>query len=99
MASVAVAATAFVANIDFQTTSILGIDFQTTSILQRSAVPQSCSAEVRRGPPGGPEEGGERYQHFEEIVGALRAQFFRSELMHIGFLMIFEVFASGASFP
>ena len=39
MASVAVAATAFVANIDFQTTSILGIDFQTTLILQKSAVP------------------------------------------------------------
>jgi hypothetical protein len=38
-----------------------------------------------RGPPGSPEEGGEHYLHFEEIVGARRAQFFRSELMHIGF--------------
>jgi hypothetical protein len=37
------------------------------------------------GAPGGPEKGGEHYQHFEEIVGALRAQFLRSELMHIGF--------------
>jgi hypothetical protein len=47
--------------------------------------------------PGGPEEGGKRYQHFEEIVGALRVQFFRSEFMHSVFLMIVEVFASGAS--
>jgi hypothetical protein len=38
------------------------------------------------GAPRGPEEGGDRYQHFEEIVGALRAQFFRSELMRIGFI-------------
>ena len=36
-------------------------------------------------PPGGPEEGGERYQHFAEIVGALRAQIFRSELMRVVF--------------
>jgi hypothetical protein len=49
------------------------------------------------GPPGGPEENGERYQHFEEIVGALRAQIFRSELMRMGFQWIFEVFASVAS--
>jgi hypothetical protein len=48
-------------------------------------------------PEGGPEEGGGRYQHFEEIVGALRAQFFRSELMHVVFQLFFEVFASGAS--
>ena len=39
----------------------------------------------------GPEEGGERYQHFEEIVGALRAQIFRSELMHLGFQWILVV--------
>jgi hypothetical protein len=41
-----------------------------------------------RGPPKGPEEGTERYQHFEEIVGALRVQIFRAELMHnYGFSM------------
>jgi hypothetical protein len=45
------------------------------------------------GPPGAARGGGERYQHFEETVGALRAQFFRSDL----FLMIVVVFASGAS--
>jgi hypothetical protein len=39
--------------------------------------------------PGGPEEGAEHYQHFEEIVGALRAQFFRSEFM---FLWVFNGF-------
>jgi hypothetical protein len=52
------------------------------------------------GPPGaprGPKENAERYQHFEEIVGALRAQIFRSELMHIVFERMFEDFASGAS--
>jgi hypothetical protein len=49
------------------------------------------------GAPGAPEEGGERYQHIEEIAGALRAQFCRPELMRIVFLMMFEVFASGAS--
>jgi hypothetical protein len=43
------------------------------------------------GPRGGPEEGGGRYQHFAEIVGALRAQVLRSESMHIGFHMILEV--------
>ena len=43
------------------------------------------------GAPGGPREGGECYQHFEEIVGALRAHFFRSELMHMGFHMILVV--------
>jgi hypothetical protein len=52
-------------------------------------------------PPGGPREAQrgaeERYQHFAEVVGALRAQIFRSELMHIVFLLIFEVLASGAS--
>jgi hypothetical protein len=48
-------------------------------------------------PPGGPEEGGERYQQFEEIVGALPAQIFRSESMRMVFLMIFEIFASGTS--
>ena len=50
-----------------------------------------------RGPPGGPEEGRERHQHFEEIVRALRAQIFRSELLHIGFQLIVEIFESGAS--
>ena len=49
------------------------------------------------GPRGGPEEGGERYQHFEEIVGALRAQIFRSELTHTVFQRFFDVFASDAS--
>ena len=49
------------------------------------------------GPPGGPEESGERYQNFEEIVGALRAQIFQSELMHIRFQWILEVFASEAA--
>ncbi len=29
-------------------------------------------------PPGGPEGGGERYQHFEEIFGTLGATFFQS---------------------
>ena len=47
-------------------------------------------------PPRGPEEGGERYQHFEEIVCALRAQIFRSELMHIGFQWILEVSRIGS---
>jgi hypothetical protein len=45
----------------------------------------------------GPEENGERHQHVEEIVGALRAQFFRPEVIHIGFQRIVDVFASGAS--
>ena len=56
---------------------------------------------VNKPPPGGPlgapRKTGGRYQHFEEIVGALRAQIFRSEKMHIVFQRIFEVFASGAS--
>ena len=38
-----------------------------------------------------------RYQHFEEIVGALRAQIFRSEFMHVIFQWLLHVFASGTS--
>ena len=49
------------------------------------------------GPRGGPEENGERDQHFAEIVGALRAQFFRSELMHMFFQQILEVSLVGTS--
>ena len=49
-----------------------------------------------RGPPRGPEEGGEHYQHFEEIVGALRAQFFMSEFLHIGFQWILKIFRIGS---
>jgi hypothetical protein len=49
-----------------------------------------------RGTPGAPEEGGERYRHFEEIAGALRAQIFGSELMHIGFQRILEVSRVGS---
>ena len=43
------------------------------------------------GAPGGPEEGGERYQHFEEIAGALRARIFQPEIMHAGFQWILVV--------
>jgi hypothetical protein len=45
-------------------------------------------------PPGarrGPKEGGECYQHFEEVVGALRAQVVQFELMHMGFQWILVV--------
>jgi hypothetical protein len=48
------------------------------------------------GPRGDPEEGGKRYQHVQEIVGALRAQFFRSEFMHIGFQWILDVSRIGS---
>ena len=58
--------------------------------------PGRCPRGGPGGPPrgpfgGGPEGGGERYQHFEEIVGALRTQIFRSEFMHIGFQLILVV--------
>jgi hypothetical protein len=43
-----------------------------------------CKKYKKSAAPGGPEGGGGRYQHFAEIVGALRAQNFRSEIVHIG---------------
>ena len=48
------------------------------------------------GPRGAPRRAGERYQHFEEIVGALRAQIFRSEFMHIGFQWLLVVSRVGS---
>jgi hypothetical protein len=39
----------------------------------------------------GPEEGGEHYQHFAEIVGVLRTRQLWSKFMHIGFQRILKV--------
>jgi hypothetical protein len=49
--------------------------------------PVDKSPGVNKPPPGprGPQEDGERYLHFAEIVGTLRTHFFRSELMRAGF--------------
>jgi hypothetical protein len=47
-----------------------------------------------RRPPEGPR--GERYQYFEEIVGAFRTQTFRSEFMGMGFHWILVVSCIGS---
>jgi hypothetical protein len=48
------------------------------------------------GPPGDPDGGGELHQHFEEIVGVLRAQFFRTEFMHVSLDTSWEVSLVGS---